>query len=108
MSDIDPEKLEKALSLADDEIQHAKNFEYSTAEIKLANAEIIVAAARDRLAALPRFKEVDVWHVEYAQGGPSIALYTTESGAHAYADHLKKCSAFCVRVTGPHKQRVPA
>ncbi|HEY1034981.1 MAG TPA: hypothetical protein VGE09_08370 [Pseudoxanthomonas sp.] len=99
---IDPDKLEEAIAFYSYELSRISHPE------NVARATLLVDAARAHLATLPRFKEVDVWHVEYAQDGPCLAHYTSESGAHRYADSLRQSpSVSCVRVTGPHKQLVP-
>lgn len=101
MSDIDPVKLEEAI----------QQYEQYTGDV----IRIVVDAARAHLATLPRFKEVEVWRVEWAHPGnkswkPYVAHYLTEWEATAKADsccnHPENHA--CVRVTGPHKQRVPA
>lgn len=63
----------------------------------------------------PKTREVDVWHVEafrHQDDMPTISLHTSQSGADATAfnlrDQPKPRHFSCVRVTGPHKQTVPA
>ncbi len=103
MSHIDPEKLEEAIEEAERQL-----FAWPHASWR-PTLQLLKEAARAHLAGLPRFKEVDVWHVEYAQGGPCLALYENEGDAHGYAGMLSGITnVSCIRVTGPHKQRVPA
>jgi hypothetical protein len=100
MSDIDPEKLEEA-------VRHYEGFVGP-------KMRIVVDAARAHLATLPRWKEVDVWRVEYAEATPegwSLACETHESADEAEINagnfRLSAPVYDCIRVTGPHKQRVP-
>ncbi len=55
-------------------------------------------------------KEVDVWRIEYAScpDGPVTDTCQTAAEAHEQAEYLRKCGQLCIRVTGPHKQTVPA
>jgi hypothetical protein len=59
---------------------------------------------------LPRTKEVEVWHVEYVllPNLPAVNVYRTHREAQQLANGFKDPVAQCVRVTGPHKQQVPA
>ena len=106
MSDtIDPEKLEEAIRVY--------------GEVDGAEAlGVLVSAARAHLATLPRFKEVEVWRVEWAHPAhamgrrwkPYAAHYLTEAEA---VEKAQRCENHpenhaCIRITGPHKQRVPA
>lgn len=78
-------------------------------------AEQIVAALRAHLTA-PKTKEVDVWHVEWAEQVncfPPPESWEAECRAfrdREAADAFAKAHAGrpCIRVTGPHKQTVPA
>lgn len=100
---IDAEKLEEAIKIVDEYLRG-----WGPSDLRAAGG-LLVAAARAHLATLPRVKEVEVWHVEYAQNGPCIALYETEPSAHGYARMLSGISNVSnIRVTGPHKQKVPA
>jgi hypothetical protein len=62
----------------------------------------------------PRTKEIEVWHVEYVQrmnGAwcPEVELRFSPGMAEARANKLRELSVCaCIRVTGPHKQEVPA
>ncbi len=63
----------------------------------------------------PKTKEVEGYRVEYSKrfGGkwfPQImdVLYCDESAARMVAQHLTDQGLLCIRVTGPHKQEVPA
>lgn len=96
MSDIDPEKLEAALDI------HGYG---SRGE----NFGLILAAARAHLATLPRWKEVEVWRVEWASAAfiPCIEQFVTEGQAKRAAHERASLGRKCVTVTGPHKQRVP-
>lgn len=55
-------------------------------------------------------KKVEVYRVEYASNGvPSILNLYTRDGANAWVKGAKGLPYIaCIRVTGPHKQRVPA
>jgi len=114
MSHIDPEKLEKAISrtimpayIEGPGVVDVKDGQWI--RVDASDFALLREAAKQTLATLPRFKEVEVWHVEYAQGGPCIALYENEGDAHGYAGTLSGItSVSCIRVTGPHKHRVPA
>ena len=65
-------------------------------------------------------KEVERWHVEYAQflvvDGTTgrrdwcaqVQGFDTEAEAQRKAVDVAHCEATCIRVTGPHKQTVPA
>lgn len=97
MSEIDPEKLEIALDAA----------HYCGP-----GSELIVRAARAHLATLPKTKEVAVWHVEFAEyydnrWDPLVSIRSSEASARTYAEEIEGRGARCVRVTGPHTQRVP-
>jgi hypothetical protein len=72
-----------------------------------------VRALHARLSALPNpaTKEVDVWHIEFA--GAAMGLPYVEQGRSLDEAERQACKrrsegATCVRVTGPHKQTVPA
>lgn len=75
----------------------------------------IYRALREHLSK-PATKEIDVWHVEYAVTGdggkhwmPSIEHHTLEMNARqSESRKLTEAAYRCVRVTGPHKQTVPA
>lgn len=109
MSDIDPEKLEEAIDFYSYEASRITN------PVNVARATLLVDAARAHLATLPRYKEVEVWRIEFALDGvPKCETYLTNSSANNRAEIIKQGHAFpnyaaaCIRVTGPHKQRVPA
>lgn len=60
-------------------------------------------------------REVDVWRVEYAEASPdgyipSCETHDTAAEAESAARnfHLSAPAYECIRVTGPHKQTVPA
>ncbi len=100
MSDIDPERLAKAV---------AAWGPLSTYE-KGSDTWLVVAAAEAHLATLPRYEEVDVWRVEWAATGgvPCIDQHTDKSFVEQVAEEKRNFGRQCIRVTGPHKQRVPA
>ncbi len=56
----------------------------------------------------PKTKEVEVWRVEWADGDnqPRVSQFPCKGGADDWASRLP--SEACGRVTGPHKQTVPA
>lgn len=65
----------------------------------------------------PKTKEVEVWHVEYAfrssedawdpaRAGPYLTQTEAEEIAAIKRDSGGHCA--CIRVTGPHKQTIPA
>ena len=63
----------------------------------------------------PKTKEVEVWHVEYVSRpngawAPALELRFSPGMAEARANLLREMPAEyrCIRVTGPHKQTVPA
>jgi hypothetical protein len=72
-----------------------------------------IGAIYDALCAhltAPRTKEVEVWRVEFARHGEPQCLQYLDVGAaelnaasFRHQNHLS-----CIRVTGPHKQMVPA
>ncbi len=71
------------------------------------NAATMALLADAAESTLPKTKMVEVWHVEYCfSGRPLVAVYTTEEMARAH--ELPHKSYACIRVTGPHKQEVPA
>jgi len=77
-------------------------------------SELLISAAEKHLATLPQTREVETWHVEYArQYGDGWfaeiegALCDSRTAA-AVAESLRLGGAKCVRVTGPHRQQVPA
>lgn len=98
---IDPEKLEE-------DLKEAARAGFAV------HPSLIFTAARAHLATLPRFKEVEVWHVEYAVPAgdgkwvPTVLSHDSEWKANSNATGLEGRGAKCIRVTGPHKQRVPA
>ncbi len=85
--------------------------------------EITVYRALHAHLSKPATKEVDIWRVEYAfQAAPnSHSPLTWRAGSSSYEGQYAKPSAqsraaemeaeperfACVRVTGPHKQKVP-
>jgi hypothetical protein len=71
---------------------------------------ILRAAAEAHLAALPKTKMVEVWHVEWALNDqPMLHLHLSEADARASAKFIAgEEHRTCVRVTGPHQQEVPA
>lgn len=80
------------------------------------DTKTIVAAARkhlDALPAAPKTKIVEVWHVEFfnvSNRMPCVTVYTAQKDAESHADayaHIGSTFA-CIRVTGPHRQEVPA
>lgn len=74
----------------------------------------IFAAARAHLETLPRMKEIDVWHVEYASGPRGFGVphlhapFCLREDAERNAAALQRESYSFVRVTGHHKHQVPA
>ncbi len=58
----------------------------------------------------PKTKEVEVWHVEYANTlqMAALALRDNKILADDEANRLHCMGMTCIRVTGPHKQTVPA
>ncbi len=64
----------------------------------------------------PKTKEVEVWRIEYVwkprgvgPWEPTVAQYATEEMARSHGHGLGLGdNAACIRVTGPHKQMVPA
>lgn len=100
---IDAEKLERELKIA------------SAAWSDEARECLIFKAARAHLSTLPRVKEVEVWHVEYAEASPDgwfpeVETFIHEIDANDHANRLREVSPAydCITVTGPHKQKVPA
>lgn len=80
-----------------------------------AEQALVCDAAEAHLSTLPKTKEVDVWHVNYAvrrdSGGVSLGCIVTETPAQAEdsAANLQRGGVSeCIRVTGPHRQTVPA
>jgi len=72
----------------------------------------MIAAYRALYAHLsaPRTKEMEVWRVEYVScdGYPKINTKDCKVLADDEADRLRVIGCQCIRVTGPHKQQVPA
>lgn len=101
MSDIDPEKLDESIKWA----RHIAACNHDTE-----NLTRLADAAEVTLAALPRYEEVDVWRVEWAAAGgiPCIDQHTDKSFVEQVAEEKRNLGRQCIRVTGPHKQRVPA
>jgi hypothetical protein len=108
---IDPEKLEEAI----------KEFEEVERRWALnSNQKVLLAAARTHPARHPRYKEVEVMHVEYAfrefealDWRPQVSVYPNDDkGKAAIKGWLSSFQAdkrvAHISVTGPHKQRVPA
>lgn len=61
--------------------------------------------------AKPKTKEVEVWHIEFAgaaMGNPYIELAESADEAERQAAKRRYEGATCIRVTGPHKQTIPA
>lgn len=119
MSDIDPEKLEADISRAAVELSFAREEELTQASLYSDTLDGLIAAARAYLATLPRYKEVEVWRVEGAQRTllhtgtkswhPQVMTYETEAEAREIAALYEANGTWkCTRITGPHKQRVPA
>lgn len=71
---------------------------------------ILADAAEAHLATLPKTKEIYVWHIEYVimPNLPAINVFLSHADAERFAAGFKNPTAQCVRVTGPHKQTVPA
>lgn len=99
MSEIDPDKLAAAVAYYDNDCRPAAPQFYE-----------LLAAARAHLATLPRWKEVEVWRVEWASAAfiPCVEQFLTEEEARRSADARASLGRTCITVTGPHKQRVPA
>lgn len=106
MSDIDPEKLEADIAALEKWVARFSCFH----DVSVESFDRTFDAARAHLATLPKIKEVEVWRTEYATNGvPSILSWYTREAADAWADGAKSLDYIdCIRVTGPHKQRVPA
>jgi hypothetical protein len=79
-----------------------------------ATTQFIYQALHDALTA-PKTREVEVWHVEYTvwacENGWQPRIEVCGDGVIAEARALKMRELngkSCIRVTGPHKQTVPA
>lgn len=74
------------------------------------NLARLADAAEQHLATLPRWKEVEVWRVEWASAAfiPCVEQFLTEEEARRSAHERASLGRTCITVTGPHKQRVPA
>lgn len=102
--EIDAERLERALEYYNcDAYRTAPHFRE------------IITAARAHLATLPRWKEVEVWHVEYTVWAheegwlPRVEVCGDAVIAEARALKMRGLNGkSCIRVTGPHMQKVPA
>ena len=114
---IDAEKLEIAIQLARATplmFGAADPFGKSPGSTGFVNiredmAKLLADAAEQVLATLPRYKEVEVWHVEcFDHGVAKVHLRGTRESADVCAKHASEMGDECVRVTGPHKHRVPA
>lgn len=70
---------------------------------------LLAEAASAHLSTLPQTKEVEVWRVEFWDVGPCINQRTSYAGAlDRQSELVAGGHARCIRVTGPHKQTVPA
>ncbi len=114
MSEIDPEKLANAVSAEYLQAQGGVGLR-TTVTVYIDDFETLREAARAHLATLPKTKEVKVWRVEYAEAAPDGWMAECETcdtleEAETYAANLRSSAPAydCIRVTGPHKQRVPA
>lgn len=78
-------------------------------------AKMVLDALYAHLSAppAPKTKEVEVWRVEEVRpvnGGwlPVVHNFLTKAEADVHAGESMMSSERCIRVTGPHKQTVPA
>lgn len=57
----------------------------------------------------PKTKEVEVWHVEFANnhGCAYVSVRSSRDLAENLAELYRQHGHTCIRVTGPHKQKVP-
>jgi len=80
-------------------------------EVDVDDLNVTRVAARAYLASAARFKEIDVWHLEFVSNGvpcidhPFTSRILAELSAKIRREDGRDQ---CIRVTGPHKQRVPA
>jgi len=97
---IDPEKPEEALA-------EVTTWLGSNRDVWPDGLRVVAEAAE---STLPRYKEVEVWRVEYTNNNvPNLLQWLTREGTDAWADGAKALPYIgCITVTGPHKQRVPA
>jgi hypothetical protein len=95
MSDIDPEKLERALN----------SIEELSAGFLSFGQELIVKAARAHLATLPRFKEVEVVQWATFDGRDVYRVFDHEEAAQKYASDCNS-GLVVVRLTGTAKIKV--
>jgi hypothetical protein len=111
MSGIDPEKLREAIDLV---AEHLGG--WGPSDLRAAE-RLLVDAANAHLSTLPKTKEVEVWRVEFAgcvatalaEWRPMMRTFTDRVNAESMADSMRGDKSFaCIRVTGPHKQTVPA
>ena len=71
-------------------------------------ANTALKAVEDAIAALPKTKMIEVWHVEYVVAGlPQISIRMTKADAERSASPSNTLTCSCVRVTGPHMHEVP-
>ena len=72
-------------------------------------AETALKAVEAAIAALPKTKMIEVWHVEYVVAGlPQISIRMTKAEAEMSAIPSNTLTCSCVRITGPHRHEVPA
>lgn len=76
-------------------------------EHRHSNLNVILRAASLYAERLPATKMVLVWRVEWWHDQPWARHFTTEEAANEYANDTRTW-AFCVNVSGPHEQEVPA
>jgi hypothetical protein len=107
---MDAKKLKEAL---DKLHQPANSMSLGAVCVSHDALKTVLAAAESHLATLPRTKEVEVWRIEYAakDGDEWLTCCKTykrrDLAYRAFQDHL--CARYqCVKVTGPHKQEIPA
>lgn len=107
---IDRAKLEEAIKMArrgGGDISSGVCLQMTVGEL-----HALADAAEAHLAALPKTAMVAVWHIEFASYGKPVIWTRTDRGdADSAAADMRKVGTDqyqCVRVTGPHRQEVPA
>lgn len=103
---MDAKQLEEAI----EHVQRVLAWTYTDAEVRR-HLNVLLAAAEAHLATLPKTEEIEVWHVEWADGDiphiddPYLSREMAERGARIRQDEGRGQH---IRVTGPHKQTVRA
>jgi hypothetical protein len=116
MTQIDRRTLDEVLDVATTAAIRARRLKESDATVTLhvELADALIEAARAHRDTLPKTKMIDVWHVAYAltdghRGSfPAVNVYTSMAAASSAASGFQASLYQCVRITGPHKQEVPA